>query len=231
MLTNVDGKVISKQGNILIATENLQGQRGEIVADDELELHGQEVDLTEANTQAKHIQLTANNLNHQQATMTQLGEQKGSIIVSQHLNNEAGDISGNGSWLINANTLENQQGKIFSAKMGELDLQIQRALNNAGGTLTGRQGVFIKTQSLINRAGKVIASLGNVTLNSQSLEGDDGEILAANTLNIQGGSLSLNQATTQADQILMTANTLDHQGGKLLQTGDKGRNHASREAE
>ncbi|MEI9698436.1 hemagglutinin repeat-containing protein [Moellerella wisconsensis] len=221
LLTNVDGKVISKQGNILIATENLQGQRGEIVADDELELHGQEVDLTEANTQAKHIQLTANNLNHQQATMTQLGEQKGSIIVSQHLNNEAGDISGNGSWLINANTLENQQGKIFSAKMGELDLQIQQALNNAGGTLTGRQGVFIKTQSLINRAGKVIASLGNVTLNSQSLEGDDGEILAANTLNIQGGSLSLNQATTQADQILMTANTLDHQGGKLLQTGDK----------
>lgn len=221
LLTNVDGKVISKQGNILIATENLQGQRGEIVADGELVLHGQEVDLTAANTQAKHIQLTANNLSHQQATMTQLGEQKGVITVSQHLNNAAGDISGNGSWLINANTLGNQHGKIFSAKMGELDLHIQQALDNTGGTLTGRQGVFIETQSLINRTGKVIASMGNITLNSQSLEGEKGEMLAANTLNIQGGSLSLNQAITQADQILISANTLDHQGGKLLQTGDK----------
>lgn len=104
--------------------------------------------------------------------------------------------------------------------MGELDLLIQQALDNTGGTLTGRQGVFIETQSLINRTGKVIASMGNVTLNSQSLAGEEGVILSANTLNIQGGNLSLNQAITQADQILMTVNTLDHQGGKLLQTGD-----------
>ncbi|MGO2303321.1 MAG: two-partner secretion domain-containing protein [Providencia sp.] len=221
LLANVDGKIINKNGDMLISAESVQGQRGEMVADGELVLHGQEIDLTAANTQAKHIELTANNLNHQQGTMTQLGEQQGTILVSQYLNNQAGNISGNGSWLINANTLGNQHGKIFSAKMGELDLHIQQALDNTGGTLTGRQGVFIETQSLINRTGKVIANMGNVTLNSQSLEGEKGEILAANTLNIQGGSLSLNQATTQADQILITANILDHQGGKLLQTGDK----------
>lgn len=219
--TNADGKVISKQGDMLVSTESLQGRRGEIIAQGDLSLSGKDIDLTAANTQAQQIQLSANNLIHQQGTITQLGEQQGVIEVSQYLNNNAGDISGNGSWLIKANTLENQQGKIFSARMGKLDLQIQQVLDNTSGTLTGRQGVFVDTQSLINRAGKVVASMGNVTLNSQSIEGDEGEILAANTLNIQGGVLSLNHAVTQADQILITANTLGHQGGKLLQTGDK----------
>ncbi|WP_272572599.1 two-partner secretion domain-containing protein [Providencia sp. PROV258] len=218
--TNTDGKVISKQGNMSVSTENLQGQRGEMVAQGDLSLNGKDIDLSAATTQAQHIQLTANNLTHQQGTMTQLGEQQGTINLSQHLDNNTGDISGNGSWLIKANTLDNQQGHIFSAKMGKLDLQIQHALDNTGGTLTGRQGVFMEAQSLINRTGKVIASMGNVTLNSQSLDGDKGEILAANTLNIQTGAVSLNQAITQAEQILITANTLDHQGGKLLQTGD-----------
>ncbi|WP_336844074.1 filamentous hemagglutinin N-terminal domain-containing protein [Providencia rettgeri] len=219
--TNIDGKAISKQGNMLLTTEDLQGQRGEIIAQGDLSLSGKGIDLTAANTQAQHIQLRANNFIHQQGTMTQLGEREGTIEVSQQINNSAGDISGNGSWLIKANTLDNQQGKIFSARMGKLDLQIQQVLDNTGGALTGRQGVFVETQSLINRTGKVIASMGNVTLNSQSLDGDEGEILAANTLNIQGEMLSLNQAVTQADHILITANTLDHQGGKLLQTGDK----------
>ncbi|ENU1227273.1 hemagglutinin repeat-containing protein [Providencia rettgeri] len=219
--TNIDGKAISKQGNMLLTTEELQGQRGEIIAQGDLSLSGKRIDLTAANTQAQHIQLRANNFIHQQGTMTQLGEREGTIEVSQQINNSAGDISGNGSWLIKANTLDNQQGKIFSARMGQLDLQIQQVLDNTGGALTGRQGVFVETQSLINRTGKVIASMGNVTLNSQSLDGDEGEILAANTLNIEGGMLSLNQAVTQADHILITANTLDHQGGKLLQTGDK----------
>ncbi|WP_272539035.1 hemagglutinin repeat-containing protein, partial [Providencia sp. PROV197] len=220
-LTNVDGKVISKQGDMFIVAENVQGQRGEIIADGELVLHGQDIDLSAGNTQANHIQLTAENLNHQQGTMTQLGEQQGSLLVSQHLNNQAGNISGNGSWQITANTLGNQQGKIFSARMGALNLQIQQVLDNTSGTLTGRQGVFADTQLLINRTGKVIASMGNVTLNSQSLDGDKGELLAANTLNIQGETLSLNQGVTQADQVFLTANTLEHQNGKLLQTGDK----------
>ena len=219
--TNVDGKVISKQGDMLIVAEKVQGQHGEIVADGELVLHGQDIDLSAGNTQANHIQLTAKNLNHQQGTMTQLGEQQGSLLVSQHLNNQAGNISGNGSWQITANTLGNQQGKIFSARMGALNLKIQQVLDNTGGTLTGRQGVFADTQSLINRTGKVIASMGDITLNSQSLDGDKGELLAANTLNIQGETLSLNQGITQADQVLITASTLEHQNGKLLQTGDK----------
>lgn len=220
-LVNIDGQVISKQGNMQIDAENLQGQRGEIVAQGELVLNVKEIDLLAANTQAQHIKLTANNLQHQYATMTQLGELQGSITVSQQLNNQFGDISGNGSWLIKANSLSNQQGKIFSAKMGRLDLEIQQVLNNTGGVLTGRQGVFIDTQSLINRTGQVIASMGDITLNSRSLDGDKGELLAANTLDIQGETLLLNQAVTQADNITITANTLEHQGGKLLQTGDK----------
>ncbi|MCB6145534.1 hypothetical protein LHK12_11855 [Providencia rettgeri] len=195
--TNIDGKAISKQGNMLLATEDLQGQRGEIIAQGDLSLSGKGIDLTAANTQAQHIQLRANNLTHQQGTMTQLGEREGTIEVSQQINNSAGDISGNGSWLIKANTLDNQQGKIFSARMGKLDLQIQQVLDNTGGALTGRQGVFVETQSLINRTGKVIASMGNITLNSQSIEGDEGEILAAHALNIESGTLSLNQAVTK----------------------------------
>lgn len=219
--TNTDGKAISKQGDMQLATDSLQGQRGEIIAQGDLSLSGKDIDLTAANTQAKHIQLRANNFIHQQGTMTQLGERQGTIEVSQQINNNAGDISGNGSWLIKTHILDNQQGKIFSARMGKLDLLIQQTLDNTGGTLTGRQGVFVETQSLINRTGKVIASMGDVTFNGQSLEGDEGEILAANSLNIVGGTLSLNQAVTQADHILITGNTLDHQGGKLLQTGDK----------
>ncbi|QKJ51089.1 hypothetical protein G9396_09990 [Providencia rettgeri] len=134
--TNTDGKVISKQGNMSVSTENLQSKRGEMVAQGDLSLNGKDIDLSAATTQAQHIQLTANNLTHQQGTMTQLGEQQGTINLSQHLDNNTGDISGNGSWLIKANTLDNQQGHIFSAKMGKLDLQIQHALDNTGGTLT-----------------------------------------------------------------------------------------------
>ncbi|HAF2131486.1 TPA: hypothetical protein G9F27_005871, partial [Salmonella enterica] len=162
---------------------------------------------------------TANNLTHQQGIMTQLGEQQGILDVSRYLNNTAGNIRSNGTWLIKANTFNNLQGSLFSAGMGKLDLQIQQALDNTGGTLTGRQGILVDTPSLINRTGKVIASLGDVILNSQSLDGDEGEILAKGTLNIQGETLSLNQAVTQGERILMTANTLEHQNGKLLQTG------------
>ncbi|MDJ7444054.1 hemagglutinin repeat-containing protein [Salmonella enterica] len=217
--TNIDGKTISQQGNLKIDTESLLGERGELAAQGDLSLSGQDIDLSAANTQAQRIQLTANNLTHQQGTMTQLGEQQGILEVSRYLNNTAGNIRSNGAWLIKAHTLDNPQGHIFSAKMGQLDLHIQQALDNTGGTLTGRQGIFVETPSLINRSGHVIASLGDVTLNGQSLDGDEGEILAKGTLNIQGETLSLNQAVTQGERILITANTLEHQKGKLLQTG------------
>ncbi|MGI3429999.1 hemagglutinin repeat-containing protein [Providencia stuartii] len=224
VLANTDGKIISKQGNMEIITKNLQSQRGEIVSNGQLRIMSDEIDLTQGNTQAENIQISANNVINHEGTITQLGEQQGSIQVDNKFDNSAGNISGNGSLLIKANLLDNQQGKIFSAKLGTLDLQVQQALNNTGGMLIGRQGVLLDTQSLINRSGKIIANVGNITLNVEDIEGDKSELLAGKTLKITGNKLSLNQAITQAEYISIEANSLDHQKGQLLQTGDQAGN-------
>ena len=220
-LNNLDGKVISKQGDTAITTQSLAGKTGEILSQGRLTLTASDADLSHATTQADNIQITAETLNHQDGTLVQLGEQQGNINVKQGLNNQAGDISSNGALSIFAQQLDNQSGKIFSAKQGRLNLEIKQALNNTDGSLIGRHGVFIETQSLINRAGKIISNVGDITLNSETLEGEDGELLAGKSLNIQGNQLILNQGITQAERIQITANSLDHQGGKLLQTGNQ----------
>ncbi|WP_265524437.1 hemagglutinin repeat-containing protein [Providencia rustigianii] len=220
-LNNLDGKVISKQGDMTINTQTLTGKNGEILSQNRLTLTAGDIDLSKGTTQAGNVQITAGSLNHQNGTLVQLGEQQGKIDVKQTLNNQAGDISSNGALSIFAQQLDNQNGKIFSAKQGRLNLEIKQALNNTDGSLIGRYGVLIDTQSLINRSGKIVSNVGDISLNSESLEGENGEILAGKSLNIQGSKLVLSQGLTQAERIQITADSLDHQGGKLLQTGNQ----------
>ncbi|HGJ5875408.1 MAG TPA: hypothetical protein ACHBX0_02100 [Arsenophonus sp.] len=92
---------------MLIQSQMLQGQRGEILENGQLMLTGEEIDPAEANTQVDNIQLTTNNLNHNQGTLAQLGEQPEAIQVVQKLANQTEDICTNGSFLIKANQLDN----------------------------------------------------------------------------------------------------------------------------
>ncbi|WGO83816.1 filamentous hemagglutinin N-terminal domain-containing protein [Arsenophonus apicola] len=217
-LTHDDGKLISNQADMLIQTQVLQGRRSNISSNGQLRLTATEVDLTEANTQADNIQFIVNSLNHNRASLTQLGEQQGSIQVAQQLTNRAGDISANGSFVIKAKQLDNLQGKLIT-KRGDLQLIINEDINNQAGLITAEQLLMMSNQALFNHQGHLQATNIDINTHQQQFDNSEGRLHALQKLTLHSGKLANLRGVIQSGSNML----IDTHGQQLSnsQTGDQ----------
>jgi filamentous hemagglutinin len=217
-LTHDDGKLISKQADMLIQTQVLQGRRSKISSSGQLRLTATEVDLTEANTQADNIQFIVNSLNHNRASLTQLGEQQGLIQVAQQLTNRAGDISANGSFVIKAKQLDNLQGKLIT-KREDLQLIINEDINNQAGLITAEQLLMMSNQALFNHQGHLQATNIDINTHQQQLDNSEGTLHALQKLTLHSGKLANQRGVIQSGSNML----IDTHGQQLSnsQTGDQ----------
>ncbi|WP_083451851.1 hemagglutinin repeat-containing protein [Photorhabdus heterorhabditis] len=227
----------TRPGSLTLTAQHIQAN-GKNLATDTLAVHSQQIDLSDSQTAAGQIQLTAGQSGISTAHATVSADRLTAKTPGQ-FNNDGGQLVAREIHLTTLD-LSNQQGKINQTGSGELTLHT-RTLNNHKGTVFNQGTLTLTTDRLNNRQGTIasqgedlhltahqadnnrgtvqLAGQGRLSLNTQRWLGDKGKLLTNGALTIQAGELQLNQAETQAGQITLNADTLNHQGGVMQQRG------------
>ena len=182
------------------ATEQLQGQKGQLITGNTLTLSGQDIDLNGASTQAGAIDLTATTLNNQDGAIILTDKAKDSLIkLKKQLNNTSGRIaSQNQQLLIDAGSIDNTTGDIVS----ENELQVNaNELINEKGLLGSKADVLLNINGQLNNQSGLVSSEKNLTISADTLDND--------------GTLGQNDLGILADSITLNVNTLSNQSGLI----------------
>ncbi|WP_368911289.1 two-partner secretion domain-containing protein [Proteus vulgaris] len=236
-LNNQQGTIsLPQQGAITLKTETLLGKEGSLLTTGQFSLQGQYLDLEKATTQAKKIEISAVNLNHNDANLKQTGTELTSINVEKTLSNQRGNIQTQGALTLNAQEIDNTQGEVRTLNQSHLDITAKKAIINNKGTLisadtlklngnilTNQQGNIHadKTSDLTlnnkldNTAGKIV-SKSNSEIKASTLNNAKGEI-GANGLNITltGNADNQQGAIVSQDRLGLTANNIDNSQGVI----------------
>ena len=182
------------------ATEQLQGQEGQLITGNILTLSGQDIDLSGASTQAGSIQLTAKTLSNQDGEIILTHKAHDSLIdVQQQLNNIDGRIaSQNKQLLIDAGSIDNTTGDIVSEN--ELKANVDQLINEKG-LLASKADVLLDISEQLNNQSGLVSSEKNLTISADSFNND--------------GTLGQNDLGILADSITLNVNTLSNQSGLI----------------
>ncbi|MFC0228675.1 two-partner secretion domain-containing protein, partial [Serratia aquatilis] len=194
-LLNAQG-VISSLGNLQLTTNQFDNVAGMVISQGEGDYH-------------------FNALENQQGKI----HSGGALTLSgDSVDNQGGQLVSSQALSLNGESVDNRNQGVISSQ-GALTVNAQQVNNRDGGLLIGTTQTEINARTLDNTAGRV-QSAGTLTLSKlDSLDNRQGFILANNTTNISGGSLSLfNQGGTVQSGGGLTVATqwLDNQGGTLL---------------
>lgn len=214
-----EGK-LGDTGDLTISVDQV-GLHGQTLAGGNLKVQAQSnIDAEKGQLQAQNIELDSvtGNISTQAGSVVAQNQLK---LTSQNLiNNQQGLLSSQ-DLILTAKQLDNSQGKIQHTGTNDLNLQFANGLNNKAGEISSNaSSINLNTSVLNNEAGKIIHA-GNQQLNitADQLQGAQGQILSNGQLTLNGGLVSLDGATTSANQINLTANSLSHQKGQMIQRG------------
>ncbi|WP_236650488.1 hemagglutinin repeat-containing protein [Photorhabdus laumondii] len=227
----------TRPGSLTLTAQHVQA-KGKNLATNTLAIHSRQIDLSDSQTAAGQIQLTAGQAGISTArasvnadrltakTPGQFNNDGGQLVAKEihlttpDLSNQQGKINqtGTGELALHSRTLNNREGTVFN--QGKLTLTTDR-LNNRQGTIASQgEDLHLTAHQADNTQGTVqLAGNGKLSLNTQRWLGNQGKLLTNGALTIQAGELQLNQAETQAGQITVNADTLSHQGGVMQQQG------------
>ncbi|WP_337241827.1 hemagglutinin repeat-containing protein [Proteus faecis] len=236
-LNNPQGTIsLPQQGVITLKTDTLLGKEGSLLTTGQLSLQGQYLGLEKATTQAKKIEISAVNLNHNDANLKQTGTELTSINVEKTLSNQRGNIQTQGALTLNAQEIDNTQGEVRTLNQSRLDIIAKEAITNNkgalisadtlklnGNILTNQQGNIHADKTidltlnnkLDNTAGKIV-SKSNSEIKASTLNNVKGEI-SANGLNITLMGYADNQqgAIVSQDRLRLMANKIDNSQGVI----------------
>uniref|UniRef100_UPI001BFE4EF7 two-partner secretion domain-containing protein n=1 Tax=Janthinobacterium sp. JC611 TaxID=2816201 RepID=UPI001BFE4EF7 len=210
-------------GDLTINADGVLQASGQNLAAGSATLTGSSVDMSNSQTGAANIAITANT---------------GDVVTNKAVISASNvlAITANAN---NAQSLVNSQGQLVA---GQLQLNVAN-LNNASGEIvqTGTGDTVITTGKLDNTAGRIAANSHNLALNATVLTNVNGKLehagaglLAINAgqflnqsgkitgngkLDITAASFDHRNATTVANQLTVNAGTLDNRAGSLAQTG------------
>ncbi|MGY2796774.1 filamentous hemagglutinin [Ewingella americana] len=203
-INNQGGKIQhAADGELSLESTNLHGEKGQLLSNGKLTLTGGELLLDGATTSAEQLNLTANRLSNREGKILQTGSGAMTLNVFDGVDNQAGQIVGNGNLDLKAASLNNQQGQLGAGKAFTLKTG---ALNNQQGT---------------------IAAFGDMQLTSVGLNNDGGLVQSGGgmALDLQGGSLSNrdsgdNRGIVSRGAMSINSGSLDNQQGFIASTGD-----------
>ncbi|MGC3986774.1 MAG: hemagglutinin repeat-containing protein [Pseudorhodoferax sp.] len=121
---------------------------------------------------------------------------------------------------IAATRLDNRGGDIVQTGDAAMRIAVRENLDNSGGRIVGHaDDMELRAGHLANAGGSIAHAGGGVLgITTGQLDGGDGRILGAGSLQLQGTQLTL-AGSVQARQIAIVATTLDNRG-EIVQTGD-----------
>ncbi len=219
-LDNTAG-AISGNGDLRIEAASVRNAQGSIVASDALQLQGEELDLRDGAVGAIDITVQAGSLDNSGGTLSATGTGEMSLQVRDQLANNGGTIASNGAQRIDAGSISNREGTLSAAGTANSQITVSGALDNSKGLIASNAAALsVSAGSLRNEHGTFNhAGTQGFTLTTGQLDGRDGTLVTAGTLNLSAGAVDHRGATVQAAQIALDAQSFDNRGGKLIATG------------
>ncbi|WP_111190799.1 hemagglutinin repeat-containing protein [Stenotrophomonas maltophilia] len=190
-------------GTLSVQADTLRGSEGRLLSNGALVLSGGELDVSGGTTSAQSVQIHAGALRNRQGQIVSQGVSALALDVRDALDNQGGQIVGNGGLRIDAGRIDNQKGTLQSAGTQGVSLAVRDTLDNSGGGISGNGQVQLQVGSLVNQGGKVLAA-GSGALQVQARERLD---------NSNGGRLA------GTGDVQLQAARLDNRGGAIEHAG------------
>ncbi|MFB5205960.1 hemagglutinin repeat-containing protein [Stenotrophomonas sp. 3diitr2024] len=195
-------------GTLSVQADTLRGSGGRLLSNGALVLSGGELDVSGGTTSAQSVQIHAGALRNRQGQIVSQGISELALDVRDALDNQGGQIVGNGGLRIDAGRIDNQKGTLQSAGTQGVSLAVRGILDNSGGGISGNGQVQLQVGSLVNQGGKVLAA-GSGALQAQARELLD---------NSNGGRLAgTGDLRLQAVRLDNRSGAIEHAGGGILQ--------------
>ncbi|MFU9138211.1 hemagglutinin repeat-containing protein [Erwinia tasmaniensis] len=207
-------------GSLTLSSSGALRAQGQLLAAEQLSVQGASVDLSDSRTAGRDIAVTASSGDISTARAVISATQALSLNTRGQLNNDGGSLAAD-RLSLTAYQLSNQQGTLQQLGQADLTLAHQAGINNAGGSIASNgANLTLSTASLINSQGRIIhAGEGQLRVSAAALAGTQGSLMSNGALLLEGGTLTLDQASTQARHITVNAGSLSGRGGSVIQTG------------
>ncbi|WP_164261295.1 hemagglutinin repeat-containing protein [Stenotrophomonas maltophilia] len=195
-------------GTLSVQADTLRGSEGRLLSNGALVLSGGDLDVSGGTTSAQSVQIHAGALRNRQGQIVSQGVSALALDVRDALDNQGGQIVGNGGLRIAAGRIDNQKGTLQSAGTQGVALTVRDTLDNSGGGISGNGQVQLQVGSLVNQGGKVLAA-GSAALQVQVRELLD---------NSNGGRLAgTGDLRLQAARLDNRSGAIEHAGSGTLQ--------------
>uniref|UniRef100_UPI003870131C hemagglutinin repeat-containing protein n=1 Tax=Stenotrophomonas pigmentata TaxID=3055080 RepID=UPI003870131C len=210
---------------ISITTTDLSNAAGQLAATGTDALHlqvGNRLDNSGGSIGSNGaVELSASQFINNQGKLVAAGDGASTLKVGQLLDNTGGVLSSNGDLSVNAGQLNNAGGTVLTADEASLQLTVDGLLDNSsGGRVAAGGDLSVAADVLDNRTGTIEhAGEGTLDIAVNALHGAGGKIIGNGDLKLQGETLDLQGATTQAKRLQVTAGSLTTADGVLVSTG------------
>lgn len=209
-------------GSLSVQADTLHGSEGRLLSNGALVLSGGELDVSGGTTSAQSAQIHARALRNRQGQIVSQGVSELALDVRDALDNQGGQIVGNGGLRIDAGRIDNQKGTLQSAGTQGVALTVRDTLDNSGGGISGNGQVQLQVGSLVNQGGKVLAA-GSGALQVQARERLDnsngGRLAGTGDLRLQAASLDNRSGAIEhagGGTLQIRADSLQGAGGRIL---------------
>ncbi|WP_440579661.1 hemagglutinin repeat-containing protein [Stenotrophomonas maltophilia] len=209
-------------GSLSVQADTLRGSEGRLLSNGALVLSGGELDVSGGTTSAQSVQIHARALRNRQGQIVSQGVSELALDVRDALDNQGGQIVGNGGLRIDTGRIDNQKGTLQSAGTQGVALTVRDTLDNSGGGISGNGQVQLQVGSLVNQGGKVLAA-GSGALQVQARERLDnsngGRLAGTGDLRLQAASLDNRSGAIEhagGGTLQIRADSLQGAGGRIL---------------
>ncbi|WP_338635015.1 hemagglutinin repeat-containing protein [Spirobacillus cienkowskii] len=224
-IINIEGKILSEEGNVTVKAANIDSTQGEIVGSDVALnlLKGSYLSNNSGQVVAR------NNLILQGGVA---GNNEGKIVAKgtlslntqgQELVNNLGSIVAQSAVQIEAQALHNTAGAIGSSAAG-VTISSLEVDNSVAGKIVAKQDLILNTnaQNINNNTGKILSEEGNATVKAANIDSTQGEIVGGFvTLNLtEGSNLNNNEGKVSASKDLkLYGGVAGNEKGKIIAEG------------
>lgn len=225
LLSNAGGQVQQAgSGRLDVTAATLAGAGGKLLSNGALHLQGQRIDVSGGITSAVRLAIDAGQLDNRRGELIATGTDTLGLRVTHALQNDSGQIIGNGALAVEAGSLSNRDGKLLAAGNAASALQVAGVIDNQRGTLASAGDLTLQAGQLDNQAGTVQAA-GDRAL-QLSVDGlldnrQGGLIASGGAQQLRAGSLDNHSGTVNAGDTLGVAVTqaLDNSAGTVAANG------------
>ena len=210
-LSQSNSMLVAKQGNMNLKIRGDLNNKG----------NGNGKDITESGLilAGKDLTVTAGNVNNTQGNVIAAHID---VNASNSVNNQKGQIAASNTLVITAKSLTQSDSATLSAMNGQT-LTISTVLDNKASTIVSNNGLDIDAQTFINDGGKIVAnnSIADISVTGR-LDNRNDAVIQADTVLLNANDVHNNsQASINAikNMRLSSKTGLDNQGGQLVSQG------------